>query len=63
MVVVVRIEVTDEQRKALRARMGRVGKATRHEIRSLAETAFDLEVTDATEEYRASIPNVFDGAR
>ena len=61
MVVLVRIEVTDEQRKAIRARMGKRGMATRYEVRSLVEFCFKQDADDALGEYRSSIPNIFDG--
>lgn len=61
MVVIVRIEVTDDQRRALRARMGRTGKATRDEVRSIVEFCFTQDVEDAVGDFKASIPNVFGG--
>lgn len=63
MVVIVRIEVTDEQRKAVRRRMGGSGKATRDEIRSLVEFCFTQDIEEAVDEYRTDVPNIFDGAR
>ena len=47
MVVVVRIEVTDEERRALRRRMARMGLATRYEIASLVDMLIRHELDEA----------------
>lgn len=60
MTVIVRLQVTKEQRRAIRKRKGERGLATRNEIRNLAEFCFTQDVDDAVAEYRATIPNIFD---
>lgn len=54
MVVIVRLVVGDEQRRAIRARMGRPGLARRYEIASLVEMMLDHDIEDAVSELRAA---------
>lgn len=58
MVVVVRVVLTDEERRALRRRNRRPGLATRYEIASLVDTMVRHEVDEALAEMTA-----FDEAR
>lgn len=54
MVVIVRIELDDEQRRALNRRVGRPGLATREHVRSLALMALTADLEDAVHELRAA---------
>jgi hypothetical protein len=54
MVINIRLVVGDEARRALRARMGRPGLATRYEITSLVDMMLEHEIADAVGEWKAS---------
>lgn len=54
MKVVYRVEIGDEARRALRARQGRPGLATRYEICSLIDMMLDHDVSDALADLRAT---------
>ncbi len=53
MIVLVRVEVDDEQRRAINARMGRPGLATRYTISSLVDMMLQADLQDAVAELRA----------
>lgn len=53
MIVIVRFEVSDEQRAAVRRSKGEHGLATRQEIASLAEIGLEQNLDDAVAAYPA----------
>ena len=54
MIVLVRFEIGDEARRALRARLGKPGLATRKEVQLLADTILACDVADACADLRAA---------
>jgi len=55
MIVIVRIEVDDVTRRAVRRSMGQPGLATRAEICSTVETAFETSIVDIVAEERQAM--------
>lgn len=49
-----RIEVDDVTRRAIRRSMGRSGLATRAEVSSVVETAFETSIVDIVNDERAA---------
>ena len=51
--IVVKVDVGNEARRALRARQGRPGLATRYEVTSLIDMMLSHDISDAVEELKA----------
>lgn len=52
MIVLIRLEVDDVTRRAIRRSMGRPGLATRSEVSSAVETSFETSIVDIVAEER-----------
>ena len=58
MVIVVRIEVTDEQRRAVALLLGKSGEAKHNETKSFCEAILQSELDGAVADYRETFPAI-----